>query len=224
MSDCLWAHGLCSPWNSLGQNTGVGSLSLLQGIFPTQESNPGLLHCRRILYQLSHTGSPVHNECAIPESSQSHPFSLLHGKPVFYKLVPGAKKVGDLCLSSFFLKNKMGMGLENIASQCQSTSESPKECVTSQIARPLAPWLSDSGLGWCLRICIANKFLGYPAAAGLRPHSENFWAGKTPSGLHWGETSLQNGRQDSRWNLKIHSQVQQAGGKPQHMRARVPLS
>ena len=43
-----------SPWNSSGQNTGVGSLSLLQGIFPTQGSNPGLLHSRRILYQLSH--------------------------------------------------------------------------------------------------------------------------------------------------------------------------
>ena len=41
----------CSPWNSPGQNTGVGSLSLLQGIFPTQGSNPGLLHCRWILYQ-----------------------------------------------------------------------------------------------------------------------------------------------------------------------------
>jgi len=36
----------------------VGSLSLLQGIFPTQRSNPGLLHCRRTLYQLSHKGSP----------------------------------------------------------------------------------------------------------------------------------------------------------------------
>ena len=34
-------HGLYSPWNSPGQSTGVGSLSLLQGIFPTQESNPG---------------------------------------------------------------------------------------------------------------------------------------------------------------------------------------
>ena len=45
-------HGLYSPWNSPGQNTGVGSLSLLQGIFPTWESNRGLLHCRRILYQL----------------------------------------------------------------------------------------------------------------------------------------------------------------------------
>ena len=58
MSDSLRPCGLYSPWNSLGQNTGVGSLSLLQGIFPTQGSNPGLLHSRRILYQLSHKGSP----------------------------------------------------------------------------------------------------------------------------------------------------------------------
>ena len=47
-----------SPWNSPDQNTGVGSLSLLQGIFPTQVSNPGLPHFREILYQLSHKGSP----------------------------------------------------------------------------------------------------------------------------------------------------------------------
>ena len=51
-------HGLYSLWNSLGQNTGVGSLSLLlQRIYPTRGSNPGLLHCRWILYQLSHQGS-----------------------------------------------------------------------------------------------------------------------------------------------------------------------
>ena len=49
MSNSLRPH----PWNSLGQDTGVGSLSLLQGIFPTQGSKPGLPHCRRILYQLS---------------------------------------------------------------------------------------------------------------------------------------------------------------------------
>ena len=49
-----------SPWNSLGQHTRVGSLSLLQGIFPTQGSNPHLPHCRQILYQLSHKGSPLY--------------------------------------------------------------------------------------------------------------------------------------------------------------------
>ena len=57
-SDSLQPHGLYSPWNSPGQNTGVGSLSLLQGIFPTWDLNPGLLYCRQTLYQLSHKGSP----------------------------------------------------------------------------------------------------------------------------------------------------------------------
>jgi len=54
----LRPHRLYSPWNFPGQNTGVGSLFLLQGIFPTQGSNPGLPHGRQILYQLSHKGSP----------------------------------------------------------------------------------------------------------------------------------------------------------------------
>ena len=52
--DSLRPHGLYSPWNSSGHNTGVGSLSLLQGIFATQGLNPHLRHCRRILYQLTH--------------------------------------------------------------------------------------------------------------------------------------------------------------------------
>ena len=58
VSDSLRPHGLYSSWHSPGQNTGVGSLSLLQGIFPTQGWNSGLLHYRQILYQLSHKGSP----------------------------------------------------------------------------------------------------------------------------------------------------------------------
>ena len=62
VSNSLWPHGLYSPWNSPGQNTGVGSLSLLQGIFLTQGSNPGLLHCRWILYQLSYKVSPKYKE------------------------------------------------------------------------------------------------------------------------------------------------------------------
>ena len=66
MSKCLLISCLQSPsavsnlqnWNSPGKNTGVSSHSLLQGIFPTQGWNPGLLHCMQILYRLSHQGSP----------------------------------------------------------------------------------------------------------------------------------------------------------------------
>ena len=56
MSDSLWPHWL--SWNSPVQNTGVGSLSHFQGIFPTQGSNPGVPNYRHILYQLSHKGNP----------------------------------------------------------------------------------------------------------------------------------------------------------------------
>ena len=72
VSDSLWLHGLYSPWNSLGQKTGVGSLSLLQGIFSTQGANVGLLHYRQILYQLTHKGSPrILEWVAYPFSSGS---------------------------------------------------------------------------------------------------------------------------------------------------------
>ena len=68
----LWPHGLYSPWNSSGKNTGVVSRSPLQGIFPTQGSHPDFPHCRRFLYQLSHKGSPrILEWVAYPFSSGS---------------------------------------------------------------------------------------------------------------------------------------------------------
>ena len=72
MSISLRLHGLFSPWNSPGQNTRVDSLPHLQGIFPIQGLNPGLLHCRQILYQLSHKGSPrILGWVAYPFTSRS---------------------------------------------------------------------------------------------------------------------------------------------------------
>ena len=73
---CVWLFvtpwTMYSPWNSPGQNTRVGSLSLLQGIFSTQGLNPGLPHCKQILYQLSHEGSPrILEWVAYPFSSGS---------------------------------------------------------------------------------------------------------------------------------------------------------
>ena len=55
--DCTLPVLVC-PWNSSDKNTGVGCHFLLQGIFPTQGSNPSLLHCRYIVYHLSHQESP----------------------------------------------------------------------------------------------------------------------------------------------------------------------
>ena len=66
VSNFLQPHrhtGLLWPWDSPGRKSGVGLSSLLQGIFSTQVSNPGLLHCRQILYHLIHQGQSSPNHC-----------------------------------------------------------------------------------------------------------------------------------------------------------------
>ena len=73
-----------SPWNSPGQNTGVGSLSLLQQIFPTQESNWDLLHCRWILYPLSCVSYSTQGY--LPKRNKSLSIGRLAGKGIGYSL------------------------------------------------------------------------------------------------------------------------------------------
>ena len=86
VSDSLWPCGLYSPWNSPGQNTGVGSLSLLQGIFLTQGSNPGLPPCRWILYQLSHKHSAL-----------GRPKHCLNEKIIFLELLLAPQNLWKKC-------------------------------------------------------------------------------------------------------------------------------
>ena len=91
VSNSLWPHGLHSGWNSPGQNSGVGSLSLLQGIFPTQGSKPGLPHCGWILYQLNHKGSPRILEWV------AYPFSRGSVRP--------RNRTGIFCIAGGFFTN-----------------------------------------------------------------------------------------------------------------------
>ena len=86
MSDSLWPL-----WNSPGQNTGVGSPSLLQRIFPTQGLNPGLPHCRQILYQLSHKESPRILQWV------TYPFSSGSSQP--------RNRTGVFCIAGGFFTN-----------------------------------------------------------------------------------------------------------------------
>ena len=79
VSDSLRSHGLqptrlLCPWDSPGKNTGVGCHALLQGIFPTQGSNPGIPHCGRILYYLNHQGSPLFTADQVFIRRQPHSF------------------------------------------------------------------------------------------------------------------------------------------------------
>ena len=89
--DSLRPPGLHSPWNSPGQNNGVDSLSILQEIFPTQGLNLGLLHCRQMLYQLSHKGSPRILEWV------AYPFSKGSSQP--------RNRTGVSCIAGRFFTN-----------------------------------------------------------------------------------------------------------------------
>ena len=89
VSNSLQPHGLYSPWNSPGQNTRVGSLFLPQGIFPTQGSNRGLPHCRQILYQLSHKGSPRMGSLSLRQwifPTRESNWALLHCRRILSQL------------------------------------------------------------------------------------------------------------------------------------------
>ena len=78
-SPALWADSLPAEPQGKPKNTEMGSLSLLLMIFPTQESNQGLLHCRQILYQLSCQGSPSHS--VVSHSLQPHGLYRLWNSP-----------------------------------------------------------------------------------------------------------------------------------------------
>ena len=127
----LQPHGLYSPWNSPGQKTGVGSLSLLQAIFPTQGLNPGFPHCRWILYQLSHQGSPRILEWV------NYPFCSRFSWP--------RNRPGVSCITGGFFTNWVAVWgcLQIISVLCVSCLH----CVLSLVA---CPWTSVALISWVI--------------------------------------------------------------------------
>ena len=83
MSDFVRPHRwqptrLRHPWDSPGKNTGVGSHSFLQGIFPTWGSNPGPLHCRQIPCHLSHQESPLRCYVVLKTTLRGRDYHCFH--------------------------------------------------------------------------------------------------------------------------------------------------
>ena len=112
MSESLGSHGLqparlLCPWNSPGRDTGEDSSSLLQGIFATQELNPHLLHCRQILYSLSHEGSPeywsvqpISSPADLPNPGIKLGSPALQADSLPAELIPSTTQKGSHCSAS----------------------------------------------------------------------------------------------------------------------------
>ena len=132
MSEPLWPHGLYSPWNSPGQNTGMGSL--LQGIFPTQGLNPGLMHCRWILYQLNHKGRSRIVEWV------AFPFSRGSSRP--------RNRTGVSCVAGGFFTN------------WAMTSSKSQQCATTSMCfvHTSSGLLGGADTGWAQREALSQWF------------------------------------------------------------------
>ena len=115
VTNSLWSYGQYSPWNSPGQNTGGGSLSLLQGIFPAQGLNPRLQHCRQIYSQLSHKGSPWILEWV------AYPFSSGSSLPRNWN--------GVSCLAGGFFTN---WAIRKALFRGMGSSKEDRECAVSE--------------------------------------------------------------------------------------------
>ena len=125
MSSSLRPHGLYSPpgssihGDSPGKNTGVGCRALVQGIFPTQRSNPGLPRCRQILDWVSHQGSPLglesspkqHGLSSSFELSSIHSFSIASSTP----RVESLTQQGTLYWSEFSLSREKKEPMGNLS-------------------------------------------------------------------------------------------------------------
>ena len=123
MFTSLWLHGLYSPWNSPGQNTGVGSL-------PNQGLNPGLLHCRRILYQWSHKGSPRILEWV------ACPFSRASSWP--------RNQIRVSCMAGGFFTNWA------ISEACQAAPEASPPTTRLALSASVPKFLQNRNLALCI--------------------------------------------------------------------------
>ena len=138
MSDSLRPRGatrLLRPWDFLGKSTGEGCHFLLQGIFPTQGSNPGLPHCRQTLYRLSHQGSLTHTQTGLPWwlkcGSKSKEFACNAGDP---GLIPG---------SGWSLEKEMRTHFSILAERIPWTEE-PGRIQSMRLQRVRQDWVTNS--------------------------------------------------------------------------------
>ena len=128
-------YGLQSSWISPGQNTGVGNLSLLQGIVPTQGLNPDLPQCRQNLYQLSHRGSPGTLEWV------AYPFSSRSFRP--------RNRTGVSCIAGGFFYQLSYQGLLTKILPFPPVFD----CIVNKTATNVLTCIF-----WCSQVCISQEW------------------------------------------------------------------
>ena len=176
MIDSLWPHGPYTPpassvhGDSPGKNTGVDSHALLQGIFPTQESNPGLRHFRQILYHLSHQGNPWILEWLV------YPFSRGSSQP--------GNQTGISCIAGRFftswaITEALVVGFSSVQFSCSVVSDSlpPHELQHSRPPRPSpTPGVRSNSCPlsrWC-HPAISSSVFPFSSCPQSLPASESF--------------------------------------------------
>ena len=196
LSDSLWPHGPYSPWNSPGQTIGMGSLFLLQGIFPTWGTNPGLPHCRQILSQPSYKGSPLLYQLSHRRSNNSawsptdltvsSTWSQILGlfRPKFLGWENSALNsiprhcIGNCCSSSFIWNpspdptlGTSGGSFSSPFVRSQSTGLILRKLLVQSFSQPLVFLVNC----WFLLICAWGK--GHCLWKSRKPKShKNWWA------------------------------------------------
>ena len=150
MSDSLWPHGLSPtslfhPCNFPGKTTGVGCHFLLQGIVPIQGLNPGLLHCRQVLYHLSHQGS-LKNAQTTTQLHSCH--TLVKSCSKFSK--PGFSNMWTVNFQMFKLdlekteEPEIKLPTSIRSSKKQESSRKTSTSVLLTISKPLTVWIKKN--------------------------------------------------------------------------------
>ena len=118
---------LLYPWDSPGKSTGLGSHSLLRGIFPTQGSNPDFLHCRRILYHLRHEGSPIASLFLFTFYIEDKTFLLWNKNKILVELLtscqqfqPSGSTTHPRDINYKFSRERFSKSLHNFISVCHT--------------------------------------------------------------------------------------------------------
>ena len=208
-SDSLRPHGPLCSWNSLGKNTEVGYQSLLQGIFPTQGLNPGLLHCRQILHcrfftiwAISHlpkaTGLQVSEDLPRAGPGTGARSSGLEARPNSARSAATASS--PAAVTHLSLESADHARAPATLAGCGTTKTSPA-----------SPWPHSPQFRWAARYfrLLATDGCGRGSKDSVSVFQGRFFTGRRHCGVRTcgGKTPQWMGRSGSHWKAEIQVRI-----------------